>query len=163
MKKSSPRRWLTLLVLLTLCTTLAHAQRRGRRSAGAADSSGPTAQLTAMKIIPYSEPSDTFEDDIADSDRALFNDLHLSFLVKIEVTGKAGEYSNRSVQISVRQGRKQILSRTAMVGIYNEAGKYFVPVWLYGPICQETTIQATLTGQRQPSTLKKTIGANCGE
>src|SRR5829696_5429474 len=130
MKMSFPRRWLTLLVLLTLSTTLAHAQRRGRRGARA-DTSGPTAQLTAMKIIPYSEPSDTFEDDISDSDRALFNDLHLSFLVKIEVTGKAGEFSNRSVQVTVRQGNKQTLSRTAMVGIYNEAGKYFVPVWLY--------------------------------
>ncbi|HJU53068.1 MAG TPA: hypothetical protein VJ715_00805 [Pyrinomonadaceae bacterium] len=162
MKMSSPQRWLTLLVLLTLSTTLAHAQRRGRRGARV-DSSGPVAQLTAMKIIPYNEANDTFEDDVADSDRALFNDLHLSFLVKIEVTGKAGEFSNRSVQISVRQGNKQTLSRTAMVGIYNEAGKYFVPVWIYGPICQETTIQATLTGQPQRSTLKKTIRANCGE
>lgn len=163
MKMSSPQRWLTLLVLIILCTTLAHAQRRRRGAGGAGASSGPTAQLTAMKILPYSEPTDTFEDDISDSDRALFNDLHLSFLVKIEVTGKAGEFSNRSVQVSVRQGNKQTLSRTAMVGIYNEAGKYFVPVWIYGPICQETTIQATLTGQRQPSTLKKTIRANCGE
>ena len=161
MKMTSPSRWLTLLVLLVLCAAAAQAQRR-RRSAGGAES-GPPAQLTAMKILPYNQMTDTFEDDMSNSDRSFFNDLETSFLVKVEVTGKAGEFSNRNVQITVLQGNKQILSRLAGVGIYNEGGKFYVPVWIYGPICQDTTIQARLTGQRQPSTLKKTITANCGE
>ncbi|HKQ51741.1 MAG TPA: hypothetical protein VJT74_05185 [Pyrinomonadaceae bacterium] len=162
MKMISARRWLTLLVLLALCATPAQAQRR-RRGSAAAVPSGPPATLTAMRILPYNEMTDAFEDDIADSDRALFNDLNLSFLVKVEVTGKAGEYSNRMVQVTVSQGRKQLVNRTAMVGIYNDAGKFTVPVWIYGPICQDTTIRATLTGQRRPSTITKTLRANCGE
>ena len=157
MKMSFTKQWLTLLILLTICTTAAYAQRRRRGT------TGPPARLTAMTIIPYNGNSDTFSDNIADTDAALFNDLDTSLLVKVEVSGKAGEFSNRDVEITARQGNKLILTRNAMVGIYNESGKYFVTAWIYNPLCQDTTIQARLLGQRQPSVIRKKVGANCGE
>ena len=116
-----------------------------------------------MKVIPYDGSSDTFEDNILTTDRALFNDLDTSLLVKVEVSGKAGEYSDRSVEITARQGTKVILNRNAMVGIFNENGKYYVTAWINNPLCQDTIIQARLLGQRQPSVIRKTVGANCGE
>jgi len=116
-----------------------------------------------MKILPYNGASDTFGDNIADNDHALFNDLDTSLLVKVEVSGKAGEYSDRNVEITARQGNKVILTRNAMVGIYNENGKYYVTAWINNPLCQDTIIQARLLGQRQPSVIRKRIGANCGE
>jgi hypothetical protein len=116
-----------------------------------------------MRIIPYSGASDTFGDNIADTDHSLFNDLDTSLLVKVEVTGKAGEYSDRSVEITARQGNKVILNRNAMVGIFNENGKYYVTAWIPNPLCQDTNIQARLLGQRQPSIIRKKVTANCGE
>jgi hypothetical protein len=158
MKKLAPGQWLTLLFLLAICTTAAYGQRR--RAAGAAS---PPARLSEMKILPYNGASDTFGDNMAEGDHALFNDLDISLLVKVEVSGKAGEYSDRNLEITVRQGNKVILTRNAMVGIYNENGKYYVTAWINNPLCQDTIIQARLLGQRQPSIIKKTIGANCGE
>ncbi|HUQ33955.1 MAG TPA: hypothetical protein VM095_17675 [Pyrinomonadaceae bacterium] len=159
MKKSFPVKCLTMLVLLALCCGAVDAQRRR----AAAASSGPPARLTAMRIIPYNEMSDTFADEVTDQHNGFFNELDVSFLVKIEVTGKAGEYSDRNVEITIRQGRKVTQTRVSMVGIYNEQGKYYVPYWIYSPICQDTVIQARLLGQRTPSILRKTITAHCGE
>ena len=161
MKTASFKQWLILLALVAICAAGAEAQRR-RRPAPAAPAA-PTARLTAMKVLPYNGALDSFGDDIADSGNALFNDLDTSLLVKVEVSGKAGEYSDRNVEITVRQGTKVMLSKTAMVGIYNENGKYYVTAWINNPLCQDTTIQARLLGQRQPSIIRKKIGANCGE
>jgi hypothetical protein len=160
MKMASFKQWLILLALVAICATGAEAQRRRRPAPAAA---APPARLTAMRILPYNGGSDTFGDDMADTGNPLFNDLDISLLVKVEVSGKAGEYSDRSVEITARQGTKVILNRTAMVGIYNENGKYYVTAWIYNPLCQDTTIQARLLGQRQPSIIRKKIGANCGE
>lgn len=159
MKISSPMKWLTALVLLALCGGAVDAQRRR----AAAASSGPPARLTAMRIIPYNEMSDTFADEVTDQQNGFFNELDVSFLVKIEVTGKAGEYSDRNVEITIRQGKKVTQTRVSMVGIYNEQGKYYIPYWIYSAICQDTVVQARLLGQRTPSILRKTINAHCGE
>jgi len=159
MKKVSLKQCLTLLILIAVCTTAVEAQRR-RGRAGVASS---PSQLSDMKVIPYNGGSDTFGDNIADTDHALFNDLDTSLMVKVEVSGKAGDYADRNVEITARQGNKVILSRTAMVGIFNESGKYYVTAWIYNPLCQDTTIQARLLGQRRPSVIRKRIGANCGE
>jgi hypothetical protein len=158
MKKSAPGQWLILLCLISICTTAAYGQRRR-----AAAPAGPPARLSEMKILPYNGMSDTFGDNMAVGDSSLFNDLDISLLVKVEVSGKAGEYSDRNVEITARQGNKLLLTKTSMVGIYNESGKYFVTAWINNPICQDITIQARLLGQRQPSVIKKTIRANCGE
>jgi hypothetical protein len=159
MKISSSKRFLTLLILLIISVTAGYAQKR-RKGQSAASAS---ARISGMKIIPYNGNSDTFGENMADSGQPLFNDLDTSLLVKVEVAGKAGDYSDRNVEITVRQGNKLILTRNAMIGIYNESGKYYATAWIYGPICQSITVQARLLGQRQPSIIKKTIGANCGE
>ncbi|HKR02581.1 MAG TPA: hypothetical protein VJT09_18025 [Pyrinomonadaceae bacterium] len=159
MKRSFPRQCLALLVLLAVCASAAYAQRRR----GAASTAAPPSELTGMKVLPYDRGSDTFADDIADSTEERLNELDLSFLVKVEVTGKPGEYASRDVTVTVREGNKLILTRTTMVGIFNQSGKYYVPVWIYGPLCQPTTVQATLMGQRRPSTIRKRLSFQCGE
>jgi hypothetical protein len=50
-----------------------------------------------------------------------------------------------------------------MVGIFNENGKYFVPVWIYMSPCSPTVIQATLIGQKPISTITKRLLFACGE
>jgi hypothetical protein len=159
MKTASLKKSLALLCLLLICTTAAHAQRRR----GRATTNSSPSRLSEMKVLPYDGASDTFGENILVTNTPLFNDLDISLLVKVEVMGKAGEYSDRSVEITARQGNKVILTRNAMVGIFNENGKYFVTAWINNPICQETVIQARLLGQRQPSVIRKKVGANCGE
>ena len=158
MKISLPKQWLTLLILITICTTAAYAQRRR----GAAPASSPS-RLSEMRILPYNGGSDTFGENMAEGDHSLFNDLDTSLFVKVEVSGKAGEYADRNVEITARQGNKVILNRNAMVGIFNENGKYYVTAWIPNPLCQDTTIQARLLGQSKPSIIRKKITANCGE
>jgi hypothetical protein len=156
MKISSTRQWCALLVLLIICAAGAYGQKRK------AAASSPS-KITGMKVIPYNRNDDTFSDDIADSKDERLNELDLSFLVKVEVSGKAGEYADRNVEVTVREGNKLLLSRVTMLGIFNEQGKYYVPVWIYGPLCQPTTIQATVQGQRPASTIRKILKFQCGE
>jgi hypothetical protein len=157
MKRPSPEQFFTLLVLFAICASAAYAQRRRAAAAGS------PIELTAMKILPYDRGSDTFSDDISDSPEERLNELDLSFLVKVEVSGKSGEYADRNVTVTVREGNKLLLTRTTMLGIFNENGKYYVPVWIYGPLCQPTTVQATLSGQSRHSTIRKTLKFQCGE
>jgi hypothetical protein len=157
MKISSTRQWCALIVLLVICGAGAYGQRRKAAAAS------PVSKITGIKVIPYNRNDDTFSDDIANSKDERLNELDLSFLVKVEVSGKAGEYAGRNVEVTVREGNKLLLSRVTMLGIFNQQGKYYVPVWIYGPLCQPTTIQATVQGQRPASTIKKTLQFQCGE
>jgi hypothetical protein len=153
----SRRQWFALFVLLTVSTAVSYGQKRG-----AAAPSSPS-KITGIKIIPYDRTSDTFADDIANSKDERLNELDLSFLVKVEVSGKPGDFAGRNVEITVREGNKLLLSRVTMLGIFNEQGKHYVPVWIYGPLCSPTTIQATVQGQRPISTIKRTLQFQCGE
>lgn len=156
MKMASLRQWLTLLIMVVVCAAVAYGQGQGAAA-------GSPSTLTGMKILPYNRGSDSFADDIADSQEERLNEIDLSFLVKVEVSGKAGEYAGRNVVVTVHEGKKLILTRDTMVGIFNENGKYYVPVWIYGPLCQPTTIEAKIVGQKEPSTIKKTLKFQCGE
>ena len=158
MKISATKQWSVLLALLIICAAGADGQRRR-----AATPVSSPAKITGIKVIPYNRNDDTFSDDIANSKDERLNELDLSFLVKVEVSGKAGDYAGHNVEVTVREGSKLILSRVTMLGIFNEQGKYYVPVWIYGPLCQPTTIQATVQGQRPASSIKRTLQFQCGE
>src|SRR4051812_14223201 len=163
MKTSSSKQLFTLLLMLAVCATTAYGQKPNGQRRGGANTSASRSRLSGMKIIPYNRMTDTFEDDIADSKEGHLNEIDLSYLVKVEVSGKAGEYSDRSVEITVREGNKVTLTRSTMVGIFNEQGKYFVPVWIYMSPCSPTVIQARLIGQRPVSTIQKRLLFQCGE
>ena len=156
MKASSCKQLLALLSLLVIFGTSAHGQRRKPAAAS-------PAQLSSIKVIPYDRMHDTFSDEITDLESDHLNQIDNSYLVKIEVTGKAGDFSSRQVVVTVREGNKLLLTRNTLVGIFNTDGKYFVPVWIYGPLCSPTTIEARLTGPGKPSTLRKKINFFCGE
>jgi hypothetical protein len=123
----------------------------------------PAAEISGMKIIPYNRSSDTFGEDIFQSGEGGFNELDLSFLVKVEVSGPKGEYSSRMLTITAREGKKLVLNVTQMVGIYGENGKSMVAAWVYGPLCSSTVVQATLSGTSRRKTIKKTLQFQCGE
>jgi hypothetical protein len=122
-------------------------------------------KITAIRIMPFDEVTGKFENELAPDERGgYFNDLSRSILALIEVTGPAGEFaSRRNVSIRVTEGRKLKLSRMGAPGVLGENGKYYVPVWLYGSMCDRVTITARVTGQTTPSSMKRTLDFMCGE
>ena len=144
--------------MLLLCTAVTYGQRR---RAGAAAPS--PAQLSSIKVFPYDRMHDAFGDEITDLESDHLNEIDNSYMVKVEVSGKAGDYTGRQAIVTVREGSKLLITRNTLVGILNENGKYFVPIWIYGPLCSPTTIEARLTGPGKPSTMTKKINFACGE
>ena len=119
-----------------------------------------------MNIVPYKHSAGSFLPEIK-NDREYWglNELDLSLFVTIEVSGRKGSYSpKRKVEITVYKGGRLFQKRVGDLGVLDEAtGKYFVPLWLYGPFCQKITIKARLLGQPQASTLQRTLSFDCGE
>jgi hypothetical protein len=135
--------------------------------AGAQTLSEPSAyKLTAMNIVPYKHSVGSFLPEIK-NDREYWglNELDLSLFVTIEVSGRKGSYSpKRKVEITAYKGGRLFQKRVADLGVLDEEkGKYFVPLWLYGPFCQKITIKARLLGQPQASALQRTLSFDCGE
>lgn len=126
----------------------------------------PSYQLTAMKVVPFSQRTNLFLDEIKkDRDFSAWNELNLSLFVTVQVTGRAGSYSSkRKVEITAYDDRHVILKRVSDLGVLDEdTGKYYIPVWLYGPFCREVTIKARLLGQSQGSSLQRNLDFQCGE
>lgn len=125
----------------------------------------PPYKLTEIKIRPYDQTTDSLRNDIRNDKDDLWNELDLSVLMTIEISGKAGSYSSgRKVEIIAYEGNRVILKRVVGLGVLSEsAGKYYVPVWLYGPFCRQVTVKAKLIGQRQTSSLQRKVNFGCGE
>ncbi len=126
----------------------------------------PPYQLTAMKVVPFSQRTSLFLAEIKkDSDFSAWNELNLSLFVTIQVTGRAGSYSSkRKVEITACENDRVILKRLSELGVLDEdTGKYYIPVWLYGPFCRKVTIKARLVGQPQVSSLQRVLDFQCGE
>ena len=106
-----------------------------------------------------------FRSELApDANGGYFNDLDKSILALIEVTGPAGEYADkRGVSIRVTEGKKVKLTKIGYPGVLSSEGKYWVPVWLNGAMCDRVTITATMTGQTTRSSMKRSLDFMCGE
>lgn len=81
----------------------------------------------------------------------------------VEVSGKSGDYADRNLEIIVTEGKKSKLKHSAMIGVLNDVGKFYVPVWLYAPMCGEVTISARITGQTTAAKQTRKILFECGE
>ncbi|HEX9931206.1 MAG TPA: hypothetical protein VGB02_21935 [Pyrinomonadaceae bacterium] len=121
-------------------------------------------KLTNVKIVPFEGVTGKFEDEIkSNSDKTFFNELSKSLMVIVEVSGKSDDYANRNLEVIVTEGKKSKLKQTTMIGILNEAGKFYVPVWLYAPMCGEVTINARIIGQIAAAKQTRKILFQCGE
>lgn len=125
----------------------------------------PAYKITAIKIVPFNEASGKFEDEIIKgSERSFFNDLSISLFVTFEVSGEAGSFeTGRKIVIKVTEGKKVKFSKSEQVGLIGAEGKYFVPVWLYSPMCSDVKITASLAGQKAVSTMTRRVPFLCGE
>lgn len=151
------KRTLVNVLLITVVSLSVQAQTQPEPAA---------YKLTAMNIVPYKQSAGSFLPEIK-NDREYWglNQLDLSLFATVEVSGRKGSYSpKRKVEITTYKGGRLFQKRVADLGVLDEGtGKYFVPLWLYGPFCEKITIKARLLGQAQASTLQRTLSFDCGE
>ncbi|MBI1763254.1 MAG: hypothetical protein HYR56_17660 [Acidobacteria bacterium] len=148
--------WTAVWLLAGVCSLSPLSQTAnkpaGNRAAGA-------MKLTAIKIKPYNASAGALADEITAD--GYHNALELSLLVLVEVTGKPGDFSaNQKLIVTATEGTKPVLTRRATVGLLNDKGRFYAPVWLYGPFCRPLTIKAQLNGA---APLTRKVPFQCGE
>ena len=135
----------------------------------------PPFKITAIKAMLFFDEKGTFSDDLLTQPNiALWNTIigegaagspSNSTLVMVEVSGQYNPNEaapNRKVDFAATAGGKVLLRKMADIRI-GENGKYYAAFWLYDTGCDQIKLSARLTGQRQPSSMTKTIPFKCGE
>lgn len=142
---------LTLLILVTVTATFAQKVA--------------PYKITAIRIMPFDEVTGQFRDTLAPDDTGGWgNDLSMSILAVIELAGTPGSFADkRTVSVRVMEGRKLKVAKTGYPGVFSESGRYYVPVWINGSVCDNVTITATMLGQTTKSSMTRKLSAHCGE
>lgn len=144
-----------IFILLVLCfgSTFAMAQK------------APDYKISNIKITPFDSATGEFQEEIkANDERSFFNDLSISLLTLVEITGKEGSFEvGRKIQITVTEGKKVKTTKTEQIGLIGSGGKFYVPLWLYPAMCDEVKITAKIIGQKTASTITKKVPFLCGE
>jgi hypothetical protein len=126
----------------------------------------PSYKITDVQILPFDEQTGQFQSEItANSDRAFFNDLHISMLVKVEVSGTPGSFeAGRKLEITVMEGKKLKKKRFDQIGLIGEGGKYYVPLWLDAAMCDGIKITARIfVGSKAGTAVTRKVPFMCGE
>ncbi|MBK6748547.1 MAG: hypothetical protein KA956_02070 [Pyrinomonadaceae bacterium] len=122
--------------------------------------------IADLKVMAYSSSTGKLEDtNPAEGEpMSFFNDLDTSLFVWVFVQGEKGTFeAGRMANVVVTEGKKVVASRNVQIGIPNEDGFYIVPVFVYGPLCDQVKITAKLTGQKTASPKTVSIPFMCGE
>lgn len=145
---------LIVAMILALGATAALAQKKA-----------PDYKITNIKIMPFDAATGAFEDELKpDSDRSFFNDLSISLLVLVEISGEAGSFeSGRMVSFTATEGKKIKARKTEQVGLIGSGGKFYVPIWLDSAMCDTVKITARLSGQPTASSMTRSVPFLCGE
>lgn len=142
-----------ILVLLCFSGTLAIAQKT------------PDYKISNVKITPFDSATGEFQEEIKSGDeRSFFNDLSISLLTLVEISGKEGSFEvGRKIQITVTEGKKVKTTKTEQIGLIGAGGKFYIPLWLYPAMCDEVKITAKIIGQKTASTITRKVPFLCGE
>lgn len=128
--------------------------------------SGQTSQpfkITKLKIVNYNQYVHAFKDVSDENDLEYWNALGTSVVVSAVVSAKRNTYvSGRKVEFKVYEGKNLIRTHSGDIGSFI-SDNYYVPIMLYGPFCHPLTVEARILGQRQISTISKTLNFACGE
>ncbi|MDT4898975.1 MAG: hypothetical protein QOH25_4052 [Acidobacteriota bacterium] len=128
-----------------------------------------TWRITGIKVKGYDQSTGdlaelSLEETLSTSANAPFGPV----LVIVEVTGELEAGSGKSIALNAMEGRRTVFRGTFGPGPYqgtSEGGKkFYAPFWISSNVlCDPLKITARVVGQRQASTMTKTVKFLCGE
>ena len=154
------RTFLFFLLVFAASVGVAHAQKKP-----AMPPKAPDYKITNIKIVPYSENTGEFGDELKDASQGEFyNRLDVGLFVTFEISGSKDSFEvGRKIQISVMEGKRVKLAKLEQVGYMGDNAKTYYGVWLAPSMCSNVTISASLIGQKTPSKMSRKIDFLCGE
>lgn len=153
-------RTLTFALMLTMmaATSAVFAQKPPK---------APDYSIAMIKVNAFDEAAGELSDANPEGGevKSFFNDLSTSLFVWVAIQGEAGSFEpGRMVSVTVWEGKKiKMTRRNVQIGLIGEKGVYLVPVYVYGSLCEDVKITATITGQKTKSSKTVKIPFLCGE
>lgn len=143
---------LALIAMFSICAA-ANAQ------------TAPSYKISKIKIVPYDQTLGEFQPEITPKDeRTFFNEISTALFIVAEVSGAAGSYeAKRNIEVTVLEGKKLRTKKLMPMGIINQDGKFYAPVFVEAAFCSEVTVTARIVGQKTVSTLTRKAAFQCGE
>jgi hypothetical protein len=126
----------------------------------------PAYKISDIVIKPYDEQTGQFQSEITANDsRSFFNDISISMLVIVEVSGTPGTFeTGRKLEVTVMEGKRLKKKRFDQIGLIGDGGKYYVPVWLDSAMCSEVKITARIVvGKKLGPVVTRKVQFQCGE
>lgn len=125
----------------------------------------PDYKVGMIQVNAFDEAQGKLSDPLdKDNPRTFFNDLSTSLFVWVVISGEKGSFeAGRFINVTVKEGKKIKMTRRVQIGLIGDEGFYFVPVYVYGPLCSDVSISASITGQRTASAQKVSVPFQCGE
>lgn len=134
----------------------------------------PDCKISNIKILPFDALKGAFGEEIKpNEDPGFFNEFGTSLFVVVEISSQAyfkeisvsDANKDIKVEITVMDGKEQIAKKIKQISVGDliEGGKIFVPLWLDPLMCFDVKINARIIGQKNVSTMKRTVPFLCGE
>ncbi len=127
----------------------------------------PDYSIGLIKVNAFDEAAGELSDanPVGGEVKSFFNDLSTSLFVWVAIEGQVGSFEpGRFLNVTVWEGKKiKMTRRNVQIGLIGEKGIYLVPVYVYGPLCEDVKITATITGQKTKSSKTVKIPFLCGE
>lgn len=125
--------------------------------------------ITGIKVKEYDQATGeltelSVEETLSTSANAPFGPV----LVLVEVTGELEAGHGKSIVLTATEGRRTVFRGTFGPGPYQgvseDGKKFYAPFWIASNVlCDTLKIMARVSGQRQASTMTKTVKFQCGE
>lgn len=124
-----------------------------------------TWKVTGMKVKMFSQEDGELQDvDLTSVISSSANAPLHPILVVVEISGNPDPTSGYKVQLTAKEGAKQIYIKANATSFGSSSdGKFYVPFWIDGYRCDPLTLTASVVGQRPTSSMRKTIKFVCGE
>jgi len=171
--KLSVRALLVCIVCLIIVPTALSQKHRPQPTASIIHKPRTTQNktwgITDIKVREYDQATGdlaeiSLEQTLSTSANAPFGPV----LVIVEVTGELDAGHGKSIALTATEGRRTIFRGTFGPGPYQgvseDGKKFYVPFWIGSNVlCEPLKITASVVGQRQASTMTRTVKFQCGE
>ena len=126
-------------------------------------------KVTGLKVMEYRQGTGQLEELNLDKEWSTSaNAPYGPILIIVEITGELEAGNGKSINLIATQGRRTIHRGTYGPGPYqgmSEDGKrFYAPFWIdSNALCDPLNLTARVVGQRQASTMTRTVKFICGE